>query len=284
MKQSLWGQMTRSIKNQLGVLRRGFVGFFRDKIEKLVPIDQKIKFFNIGRSVEGQDINCFKINNGRLKVLFLVAIHGNEIGTVKLSHQLINWLFANRGKYTDFTFNIIPCLNPDGYNLALKKPDYFGGGRIGRLNSHKVDLNRNFKTPSFQSHASWTHGKDYTEATKVFAGSYANSEPEIQAFNKLVQIKKPMIILSFHNAGKDIVGNKFKIAQHLAKLFASVTGYRFLSVDDWTKFGQTGSSFEWCSLNKIPILEIEAENRWSSDWTKQKEAIKKVLEAIENFN
>jgi len=231
--------------------------------------------------VKGQDINCYQINNGQLKVLFVSAIHGNEVGTVKLGHQLINWLFENRKKYQKFTFNIIPCLNPDGYRLALKNPDYFGGGRIGRLNSHKVDLNRNFDTPTFQPQASWTHGKDYAKKTQVFAGPHAKSEPEIKALTRFISTKKPIVVLSFHNAGNDIVGNRFELAQRLAKIFSKVSGYRFISVKEWTDFGQTGSSFEWCTINQIPILEIEAGNRWRSDWPRHKKAIEVLLKEIE---
>ena len=272
--------MFSRIKN----LHSGIFGFFHDKTEKLVKIGPKVEFFKIGQSVEGQDINCYQINNGQFKILFIAAIHGNEVGTVKLSHQLVNWLFENQEKYQEFTFNIIPCLNPDGYCQALKNPDYFGGGRIGRLNSHKVDLNRNFDTPSFQPNASWIHGKNYVEKTKVFAGSYANSESEIQAFIKLIATRKPKVILSFHNAGRDIVGNKFELAQKLAKLFSQITGYQYLSVKKWTEFCQTGSSYEWCTLNGIPILEIEAENRWRSDWPRHKEAIKKSLEILRKYS
>ncbi|MDO8686612.1 MAG: M14 family zinc carboxypeptidase [Candidatus Berkelbacteria bacterium] len=270
------------MKNPLRVFKSGIFGFFHDKIERLVMIRRGINSFKIGQSVEGRDINCYQINNGASKVLFLAVIHGNEIGTRKLSHQLINWLFENKERYSKFTFDIIPCLNLDGYSQALKNPDYFGGGRVGRANSHKVDLNRNFKTPSFTSNAFWTHGKDYSESTKVFAGPYANSEPEIQALTKLIKTKKPMLVFSFHNAGKDVVGNELELAQRFAKLFSLITGYRYLSVSDWKRFGQTGSFYEWCTLNHIPIIEIESENRYGSDWNRQKEAIEKVLEEIAN--
>lgn len=262
-------------------LKRGVFGFFQNQTEKLIEINPEIKLLKIGQSIRGEDIECCQINEGYLKLIFMSAIHGNEIGTVKLSHHLINWLFENRKKYKKFTFYIIPCLNPDGYCLALRNPDYFGGGRTGRLNAHKVDLNRNFDTLTFKSQASWTHGKDYAKKTQVFAGPHANSEPEIRTLTKFIKDKKPMVILSFHNAGKDVVGNKLELAQHLAKKFSKVSGYRFISVKEWTEFGQTGSSFEWCTINQIPILEIEAGNRWRSDWPRHKEAIEVLLKEIE---
>lgn len=272
--------MLKSFKKQLSSAKRGIIGFWRDKKEKVSQINPNVNYFQIGQSVDRQDINCYRVNNGPISILFVAAIHGNEVGTVKLSHRLINWLSENRNRYQKFTFYIIDCLNRDGYHLAMKNPDYFGGGKIGRLNSHKVDLNRNFPTPSFESTATWTHGKGYEDSTEVFAGSRAASEPEVQALIKLVQAQKPAIIFSFHNAGEDLVGNKFFLAQKLAKLYSQITEYHFLSVEDWTKFNQTGSSYEWCTLNNIPILEIETENRWSSDWTKNQKAIQKSLEAI----
>jgi len=274
--------MLKVFKKQLSRAKRGIAGFRRNSVEKVVSVNSSIKHFQIGLSVENRGLECFQINNGPINLLFVSAIHGNEVGTVKLSHRLINWLFENRNRYPKFTFNVIDCLNIDGYHSAMKSPDYFGGGKVGRLNSHKVDLNRNFPTPSFQSTAAWTHGKSYEDSTEVFAGPRAASEPEVQAFIKLTQAQKPAVIFSFHNAGGDLVGNKTILAQKLAKLYSHITGYHYLSVENWTKFNQTGSSLEWCTLNNIPILEIETENRWSSDWLRNQKAIEESLKVISN--
>lgn len=265
------------VKKILGSLKRVFLGLFENNVEKLISINTQIKMTKIGQSVGKRDILSFSINNGPIKILFMAAIHGNEIGTVKLASKLTNYLFEHQEKYLEFSFHIIPCLNPDGYQDAIKNPDYFGGGRIGRLNQNKVDLNRNFQTPSFQSHATWTHGKNYSEATEVFAGSHGCSEPEITSLVSCINDIKPDLIISFHNAGSDVVGNDFPLAQKMAHLFATISGYKFVSVEKWSSFRQTGSSFEWCSIQKIPLLEIEDGSRWSSDWSKQKEAIIKVI-------
>lgn len=270
------------IKKILGNFKRSFLGVLENKFEQPVPPNRSIDISKIGQSIEKRDILCYRVGGGSTKILFMAAIHGNEIGTVKLARQLTNHLFKCQNDYSDFSFYIIPCLNPDGYQVAIEHPDYFGGGRAGRLNHREVDLNRNFQTSSFQSHATWMHGKNYSDATDVFAGPHGNSEPEIASLVGFIKDIKPDLIISFHNAGSDVVGNDFPLAQKVAHLFAAISGYKFISIEEWRSFHQTGSSFEWCTIQKIPLLEIEANSRWSSDWRIQKEAILKVIETVKN--
>lgn len=262
----------------LAKIKRAAVGWWENKTEQLTPIHSDLKPLEIGRTVNGQKISCYRIGSGPKKILMLGAVHGNEIGTVKLTHHLINWFDPDQ--YPNLTVYFIPCLNSDGYQEALQNPDYFGGGRIGRVNANNVDLNRNFDTPSFQTTADWTHGKNYEEKTEVFAGDCVNSEPETQALTELIKSRNIKTVFSFHNAGADIVGNPIPPAPKLAKIFSQIINYRYLTDDDWLKFHQTGSSYEWCTINKIALLEIEASNRYGSDWAKQKPAVEAVLKEL----
>lgn len=258
--------------------KQALIGFYLNQTEKTVPIDTVLKPMVIGWTIDGQEIKYYKSGHGPARLLMLGGIHGNEIGTVKLLHRLINWLCQSQNQI--FTFYFIPCLNLDGYKKALKNPDYWGGGRVGRVNANNVDLNRNFDVPSFHNYADWTHGKNYQESTEVFAGLRGNSEPETQALTNFIKKENIKIVLSFHNAGADIVGNLIDPAEKLAKIFSRISDYRYISPEEWQKFGQTGSSYEWCTLNKIALLEIEASNRYGSDWARQKPAIKMALNEI----
>lgn len=245
-------------------------------MEKIPPIAKTITNFKIGKTVNGEEIGCYQIGNGSIKILMLSAIHGNEVGTVKLMHFLIDWY--QEQSYPQLTVYFIPCLNIDGYKKALKNPDFLGGGKVGRFNARNVDLNRNFDVPSFTNTASWTHGKNYEDKTEVFSGEFGNSEPETKVLLDFIKSQNIKIVFSFHNAGADIVANK--LAEKFGKIFSEKSGYNFFDHEKWLKFNQTGSSYEWCTKNQIAILEIEASSRWASDWKNQKKAIEATLNEI----
>jgi hypothetical protein len=266
-----------SLKKKAGFIVRGAIGFLTNFLEKTIDINDNVKKIEIGKTVKGNSINVYLIGDGEDKVLFVSAIHGNEVGTVKLAYRLIDYLEKRSDLKNRFSFFIIPCLNVDGYNNALRYPDYFNGGNIGRLNTNNVDLNRNFDTPSFQKESVWSYGKNYQEKKKVFCGKWGNSEPEIQALTKFIKNNNIKIVYFFHNAGKDVMGNNNEVSQKLTKIYCQKTGFRYISDDEWKKLKQTGTAKEWCEMNNIAYIEVECSNRWGSDWRRQKEAIISII-------
>lgn len=180
--------MLNKIKRKLGYIKRGVHGYWQNKIDKFAPVPNGFVSFEIGKSVKGAEIRCFKIGNGKQKLLHVFGIHGNEIGTVKLGHRFLKWASENVNKINNFTLYIVPCLNPDGLNLARKQPDYFAGGKTGRLNANNVDLNRNFETKSFQKESVWNFGKNFSEQSKVYCGERGNSEPETKALTSFIYV------------------------------------------------------------------------------------------------
>ncbi len=271
----------RKIKKKIGHILRGLKGIYENNFENFPEILPSVNRFILGHSVKEKEIGCYKIGNGLQKIIFISAIHGNEVGTVKLAHQLINWLTTeNKGFKEKFTIFIIPCLNPDGYNLAKEHPDYFKGGRIGRFNTNNVDLNRNFETPNFKTESVWSFGKNYTEKEKVFCGNKPNSEPEIKALTDFIIKQGIKVFFIFHNAGKDVMGNNIPLSQELVKIYGKETSFRIVKDGEWQEMSQTGTAKEWCELNNIVYIEVEGSIRWGSDWYIQKPAIIKVLEKI----
>lgn len=267
-----------NIKRKLGQIRRAAIGVIDNFCER-PPIIDNMKS-SIGTSLSGMPIGYVKIGSGAKKILFAAGMHGNEVGTVKLAFELIEWLKKRGDLQRRFTFFIVPCLNPDGYEQARRHPDYLKGGVVGRFNARNVDLNRNFKTPTFQSRAQWTRGRNYEEKVDVFSGETANSEPEVKALIKLVKSEKPLLIISFHNAGADVTSNTIKPAPALADIYSDVSGYRRESNEEWMRADRTGTLKEWCEINEFAFLEIEGRSRWSSDWSNQKTAIEKILDYL----
>ncbi|MDD2870390.1 MAG: M14 family zinc carboxypeptidase [Candidatus Gracilibacteria bacterium] len=271
--------MKKILKN-IGKIKRFIIGFFLDKTDKLIDISKISEKILVGKSIKGKDLNCFKIGNGNKKVLYVSGIHGNEVGTVKLAHKLINFFNTNISKYIDYTFFIISCLNIDGYDKAIKNPDYFNGGKVGRFNSNEVDLNRNFPTKTFTQKSIRSFGKNYSQNVEVFCGKEGNSETETKALTEFIKSSDIKILFVFHNAGKDVLGNSTELSQKISKLYSEKTGFKLLTQDYWKTLKQTGTAKEWCDENDITYLEIEGTTRYGSDWNIQKNAIIESLKLI----
>lgn len=271
--------MLITLKKILGILLRGILGYIQNHFEIYPKLPTPS--FVIGYSNEKQPINCHEIGNGKISVLFIFGIHGNEVGTIKLSHHFINWCYTHEAELRSYSLYIIPCLNPDGYTTALQQPDYWHGGRIGRFNKNKVDLNRNFPTASFVEQSTWSFGKNYSKKQTVFCGSSAGSEPEIQALIKFIRDKKISTLFSYHNTAGDVTNSQSPLAQKLAQCYASLTNFKYMNHEEWKKLNQTGTAKEWCEENTINFVEIESSVRWGSDWKRQKPAMLKMLELLQ---
>ncbi len=268
------------MKKRLGQLKRAVVGFIENYLDKPSVIPVEIKSTPLTRSVAGRDVLFYTIGNGPKKILFVSAIHGNEVGTTKLTYELMNYLYHSQNQWSALTFIVIPCLNVDGYNQALARPDYLNGGRIGRLNANNVDLNRNFPTKDFQTTSDWTHGKKYQERTEVFCGKEGGSEPEIAALLNLIKKEQITTYFAFHSAGRDVTGNDNPIAQRLARLFSEKTGYRLCDLTEWKELKQTGTAKAWCDEQGMSYVEVEASSRRGSDWKNQRDGLIACIELL----
>ena len=77
----------------------------------------------------------------------------------------------------------------------------------------------------------------------------------------------------FHNAGRDVMGNKSELSQRLVQIYSQNTGFRIVNDQEWAEMKQTGTALEWCELHDIAYLEVEGSTRWGSDWKIQKKAL-----------
>ena len=130
-----------------------------------------------GRSVEGDEIPCFRSENKASNYVYLIAgTHGDEVEGVYVLQQLFDWLKEDED--VNLPLIVLPILNVDGYRAST------------RVNSHGVDLNRNYPSKNWSSEA---------REKKYFPGEKALSEPENQFLQKLFQKFPPRIIISFHS-------------------------------------------------------------------------------------
>lgn len=297
--------LLKKIKYILGTIYRGLIGIWHNTFDKAPEINSEVESFVIGKSVEGREIKCYKVISNKIisnKVIIVGGIHGNEVGTVKLASHIINWFYniygrdaiygvsknvvarrdaipkfvqwTNEGVSTEgLVLFVIPVLNPDGYARALKNPDYWQRGRVGRFNAHGVDLDRNFPANNFQSYSVWPFGKDYKEVTKVYCGEKSASEPETRALIDLVSKEEIGKIISLHNVGGDvIVDERNPNIVKWAEVYHKLANFRIIQSPHLS-----GNMSEWTHENGIDYITIEGTTRWGSDWGRQKSAIEKII-------
>ncbi|WP_353850955.1 M14 metallopeptidase family protein [Flavobacterium sp.] len=88
----------------------------------------------IGKSVLGKPIYKLEFGMGKTKIFMWSQMHGNESTTTKALFDFINFLHSNTTEsnaiLSNFTFWLLPMLNPDGAELYTRE------------NANKIDLNR----------------------------------------------------------------------------------------------------------------------------------------------
>ena len=155
-----------------------------------------------GSSVEGNTIEAYKTDVSADKYLYLLAgTHGDEVEGVYVLNKLFEWL-KEEHSLKDLPIVVIPILNPDGYRAGT------------RVNSHAVDLNRNYATSNWVGEF---------KQDKYNPGPAPLSEPENEFLDLLFKKFRPGFILSFHS-WKPIL-NYNDDAEDIANYLASYNEY-----------------------------------------------------------
>jgi protein MpaA len=131
-----------------------------------------------GKSVENNDIEAYISDVKGGKFLYLIAgTHGDEVEGVYVLKQYFEWL-KEEHQLGDLPIIVVPILNIDGYRSS------------SRVNSHAVDLNRNYPSDN------WS---EKIKKPKYHPGPNALSEPENKFLIKLFNKFPPGLVLSFHS-------------------------------------------------------------------------------------
>jgi LysM repeat protein len=209
----------------------------------------------VGTSVQGQSLIVYRLGTGPVKRALIGAIHGGyEWNTVDLMTETLAYLRDHPSLIpANLTLYILPNANPDGYAAGIDRID-------GRLNAHKVDLNRNW---DYQWQITATHGTN-----PVSAGTAAFSEPETVALRDFIMNRQIEAVIFYHSAftavfqGAGITTSK---TAELAQLIAKATGYRYLPEG---VAGQitTGDSIDWLTVNGVTAIEVELSTHQTLDW------------------
>ena len=136
---------------------------------------------SIGKTFEGREIRGVKFGTGPKNIVFHGGLHAREWITGAVATFIADQLLANSTIAVElrsqFTFSVIPILNPDGYAFSRTKDRMWRKNRqpTGDPNCIGIDLNRNFPSHWNESGSSGRkcddlyHGEKPMEALETAA-------------------------------------------------------------------------------------------------------------------
>lgn len=237
----------------------------------------------LGTTVEKRDITAYHYGTGTKELLFVGGIHGGyEWNTVLIAYELMDYLTANPATIpANIKVTVIPVLNPDGLQKVTGKDGRFTKADVstsdaivksGRFNAKNVDLNRNFDC-DWQTEGIWM-----TET--VSGGEKVFSEVESIAFKNYIETHTPSGVVVWYSSA----GGVFSSSCHngvlpetktLTNTFAKASGYPAYESYDFYKL--TGDMVNWLAKNNIPAISVLLTTHQDTEWTKNLEGIKAVL-------
>ena len=252
----------------------------------------------IGRSSTGRAIFSLSLGNKKNRVLLAGAFHGCEWLTSLVLFRFCERLCQSLDKkselcsvnisraFSQLGLMIIPCVNPDGVEIAVHGSIGAGSARrfvesLGceeyskwNANAAGVDINHNFN-------AGWEILRKMEEesgitgpAPRRFGGYRAESEAETKAVTRLCRLVPFRQAMALHSQGEELYwryGDDTPAQAHMmAKILADSCSYRLVENDglashggfkDWfiSEFYRPAFTMEiGKGENPLPIDELDA--------------------------
>lgn len=147
----------------------------------------------------------------RPQAMVVAAIHGNEVISSELALRLLEMACDGRpsGPVAELLdvadLVVVPVVNPDGRARSLASLETGGLWRSApRRNANGVDLNRNWPFPAgVEDHWSPLAGTS-VGFLPWYRGRRPLCEPETEALDRLVDQRRPFVLLNLHSTGQII--------------------------------------------------------------------------------
>ena len=213
----------------------------------LLNLNANNQLKTIGYSVQEKPIFSYTIGSGLNKILIWSQMHGNESTTTKAIFDFLNLLHSNSelGNFflNNFTFCIIPILNPDGAFFYTRE------------NANQIDLNRDFKD------LTQPESKVLMQVFNEFKPDYCYNMHDQRTIHGIAASGKPATV-SFlapsFNKNCDFNENRIKAALVIASMFKELSELipgQIGKFDDAFNENCVGDSFQKLG---IPTILFEA--------------------------
>jgi murein peptide amidase A len=220
--------------------------------------------FSIGTSVQGRAITGYRFGEGPNPIMYVGALHGNELSSKIVLDSWANELENNPALIaTGRSVVVIPSMNPDGVILQT------------RVNANSVDLNRNFPANDWKSTVSLPGGG----TTPNGGGTAPLSEPESRALANYIQAQRPRMVLSYHAVASLVEANEAGDSAKLAEIYCSTSKYRNIPRSrNYFTYDTTGAMEDWMRDKLgLPALVIELATPNSNEYPRNSAAMRAML-------
>lgn len=247
-----------------------------------------LRAFPIGESARGRGIFALALGDLRGATLLVGGTHGSEwLTTLLLFRFCEDLLLAQEkgGALSDIDIGkaldshplvIVPCLNPDGVQIALGEdvpPPKCAPGSPWQANGNGVDLNHNFDAGWEILHRMEEQEGYVGPGPTRYGGKRPHSEPETRAIANFCLACDFRRVYSFHSQGEEIYYEYGEDTPNRSRLMAEVLaascGYKVCRPE---KIASHGGFKDWFihtmhrpgftieigrGRNPLPIEELE---------------------------
>lgn len=258
---------------------------------------QCLKITTCGKSLLGRDILALVMGEGKRNVVYVGGTHGLEWLTSLVLLQFTEKLAAayeNNGQLSGFSVKdiladtrliIIPELNPDGIEIAIKGASACGKYKVENFeickgdfsnwsaNARGVDINHNFNADWYTLREAEKKAGIVSPSPRRYGGLFPESEPETAAITRLCRNIPVEMLITFHSQGEEIfyeyANNTPEKAMHIAKIFSALTDYTLVKNEGLYSSGGLKDwfieEFKKCAFtieigkgkNPLPLEEVE---------------------------
>lgn len=241
-----------------------------------------VKHSFAGKSVCGRCIDVLHIGNTKNRVLYCAGFHGSEYLTIlavlkffeECAEAMKYDTVVGHYKISDFLrirgLTIVPCVNPDGVEIALNGSDSAlkyknlvdnvgADTKKWQANARGVDINHNFNAGwSELKKREISHNITHPSSTR-FGGTRPESEPETRALTNLCRTTDFERAVALHSQGREIYCSFGKntpvLSFRLASVFSQSSGYNIAFPEE---IASGGGFKDWfIDRFKKPALTIE---------------------------
>lgn len=220
--------------------------------------------FSLGTSAQGRAITAYRFGEGPNPVMYIGALHGNEMSSKIVLDHWANELENNPGLIpAGRSVIVIPSMNPDGVI------------RQTRMNANSVDLNRNFPSNDWKSAVLLPGGA----LLPTGGGATPLSEPESRVLANYIQAQRPRMVLSYHAVANLVEANEAGDSSRLAEIYCSTAKYRNIPRSrNYFTYDTTGAMEDWMRDKLgLPALVIELATSSSNEYSRNAVAMRAML-------